>query len=411
MRFTLPNNIRRGPRPGARPGSRPGIRSRTPRLPAGGEAPGGPVAPSAEYVGRRQRRGSSQRTPGGGAIFPRRRRASTLSRRATLVALLGASLGLLTVSYQGGAAIHGAQMVALDVVAPIERGLVRAWEPVQGAFDWTAALVSGASENDDLRRENDELRARLSIATVQEDDLHDIRRQLAYKERGIFPEGYEQRFGTVITRSPTAIDHSITIDLGTEDGVHLNDPVMVVGALIGRVVKVSRNAAVVGLVINSEQRVTATVVGSNATGVLSSVSNDANPVMRLAYVSQTANVHENDLVVTAGFGRPGDDLNSLYPRGIPIGVVSSVGNNPGDLDKTIQVTPYANFDRIDRVIVLVARGGREPLVEPDAQQAGGAVSATTATGVQPGAPAASTQSPRIAGAARTRTASGRKAAG
>jgi hypothetical protein len=38
--------------------------------------------------------------------------------------------------------------------------------------------------------------------------------------------------------------------------------------------------------------------------------------------------------------------------------VTSVGNNPADLHKTVQVTPFADFDRIDHVFVLVPKHGR-----------------------------------------------------
>jgi rod shape-determining protein MreC len=63
---------------------------------------------------------------------------------------------------------------------------------------------------------------------------------------------------------------------------------------------------------------------------------------------------ENDLVITAGW-RSGQ-LESLYPRGIPIGTVESVGQQDVDLYKRIQVAPLVDFDSLAEVIVLVAKG-------------------------------------------------------
>ena len=50
-------------------------------------------------------------------------------------------------------------------------------------------------------------------------------------------------------------------------------------------------------------------------------------------------------------------LASLYPRGIPIGRVTSVGQADTDLWKQVQVEPFADFDRVDAVLVLVRKDG------------------------------------------------------
>jgi rod shape-determining protein MreC len=277
-------------------------------------------------------------------------------------------MSMLTVSYRAGGDPFGAtQMRALQVVSPLERGLSRAWAPVQGAADWVTTLVRATNENPDLRKRLDVAEARLSIMQDIDAENSRLRDIVALQERGRFPNGYHQVVGSVIARPPTAIDRSLVIDLGSDDGVSVNDPVMVTRGLIGRVEAVSSNAARVGLVIDRTQAVSASVVDSNATGVLRPISNEGTPVMELAYVSQRVRVSPGDVVVTSGWST--GDLHSIYPRGIPFGVVSSVGSSPADLYKTVQVTPFADFDRIDEVIVLTptaaTRAARD-YVDPDA---------------------------------------------
>lgn len=285
-------------------------------------------------------------------IFPRRKRPSTYTRRGVLLALLATALAMLTVSYRSGAnPFHGPQMQVLRVVVPIERGMARAWAPVQGAYDWVTTVLRATDENPGLRRRVDELEARLTVSRDIAAENERLRDLLALKQRGRFPDGYTQVVGSVIVRSPTSIDRSLVIDLGTDDGVSVDDPVMVTRGLIGRVEAVSANSARVGLVIDRAQAVSASVVDSNATGVLRAVTSDGNPVMELAYVSQRVRVRPGELVVTSGW--TSGSLRSIYPRGVPVGVVSSVGSSPADLYKTVQVTPFAHFDRIDEVIVLV----------------------------------------------------------
>jgi rod shape-determining protein MreC len=57
--------------------------------------------------------------------------------------------------------------------------------------------------------------------------------------------------------------------------------------------------------------------------------------------------------VTAGW-RAGD-LDSLYPKGIPIGEVTSVGLTDTDLYQQVQVDPYVDFGSLQAVLVLIPK--------------------------------------------------------
>ena len=267
-------------------------------------------------------------------------------------------MALITVSYRGGSTLSGAQLVVLEAVAPIERGLNRAWAPVAGAWDWTGRLFTATSQNPQLERENAELREQVRIAKEQEAELYRVRRMLNFNDTFNFPRGYEFVAASVTVRTPGAVERSLVIDRGTSDGIAVDDPVMVTGGLIGRVTDVTSNNAVVGLLLNDGQRVSASVTGSEAWGVLRTISTEGTPVLQLRFVKQSAKVEKNDQVVTSGFASANGELRSVYPKGLPIGIVDNVGNDPADVDKTVQITPFADFDRIDEVLVLVPTSGR-----------------------------------------------------
>lgn len=339
MRLKLPPKNRRSSTPAAK---RPGNDS----------APGGPVAPSAEYVRRggwRAPANARQRN----TIFPRGRRSSPIMRRIVLFALLAASLALVTISFRGGPVITNVRIGVLNVVAPIEHGLSRAWQPVQSTYDWTTELFGATSDNRELRRQVDDLKTQLVTSDVREADNVELREILAIKERGRFPDGYDQKVGRVVYRATPSGTNSVVIDVGTNDGVQINDPVMMPRGLVGRVELVGRNSATVGLLSNPKQAVTAAVVGSNANGILRAVSGEGSPTFELAYVNQSDVVSVGDFVATSGWYS--DRLESIYPEGLALGRVSSVSNNPADLYKTVQVTPLADFDHVDYVLVLVPR--------------------------------------------------------
>jgi rod shape-determining protein MreC len=288
-----------------------------------------------------------------GPSFVRSRRSRTWMRRVSLIGVLAVCLLLITVTSRVDA-LDGPRAAAMQAFAPVERGLSAAWSPIGGAWDWVVRLVSATNENPQLKARVDELEARVVTSRSIEEENARLRQVLYLTERGRFPTGYRKVVGSVIARSPSHYDRSVTIDLGRRDGVAVNDPVMVTRGLIGRIEAVSGNAARVGLITNSEQAVSVKVVDSSASGIVRATTAEGSPAMELAYVPQRVRVAGGDLVVTSGWTNDTNSLKSIYPAGIPVGVVTSVGNSPADLYKTIQVTPFADFDRIDHVIVLVA---------------------------------------------------------
>ena len=62
-------------------------------------------------------------------------------------------------------------------------------------------------------------------------------------------------------------------------------------------------------------------------------------------------VKVQDQIVTAGWSASG--LSSLYPKGIPIGKVTSVGQTDTDLFQQVQIDPFVDFGSLDAVLVLV----------------------------------------------------------
>jgi rod shape-determining protein MreC len=162
----------------------------------------------------------------------------------------------------------------------------------------------------------------------------------------------------VLEQSPTAYQNTITIDIGSAAGVAVNDPVVAPtdksGALIGKIVQVTGGQAVVTLLLDPQNYVTAGVQGEpNAVGLIKAASGQVG-ILSLELIPNAVHVSEGDIVTTAGF--KSSRLASYYPAGIPIGRVTSVSGNDTTGDtKVIQVTPFADFRNITDVLVLEPR--------------------------------------------------------
>ncbi len=82
----------------------------------------------------------------------------------------------------------------------------------------------------------------------------------------------------------------------------------------------------------------------------------------LDFVQKKRRVTEGTTVVTSGFRSSG--VESLFPRGIPIGRVSKVDLAEVELYQRVHIKPFADLRRVDFVQVLTSRG------QPPGDQAG-----------------------------------------
>jgi rod shape-determining protein MreC len=157
----------------------------------------------------------------------------------------------------------------------------------------------------------------------------------------------------VIARAPTVWYSSVKIDKGTEDGVRVDQPVMAAGGLAGKVTRVTGGTAEVRLITDASSAVTAQVVPAGASGVVKpEVGNPGDLLFDL--IERGRRVTEDTTVVTSGF--TSSKVESLFPRGIPIGEVTEVDLDEVELYQRVHIRPFADLRRIDIVQVLTRRG-------------------------------------------------------
>jgi rod shape-determining protein MreC len=163
----------------------------------------------------------------------------------------------------------------------------------------------------------------------------------------------------VIARSATVWYQTINVDKGSDDGVHVNDPVVGDGALVGKVSVVGSTVSIVTLITDPTFAAAAEVqLGNQAgeTGILRPDTGNPNELVLQGLPkpngSQAAPL-SGDQVVTAGFDDPSDpQLRSLYPRGLPIGTVSDANINNLINNGQIEVSPDANLRDLSFVQIL-----------------------------------------------------------
>ena len=291
--------------------------------------------------------GSVQRSAA--TAYPSRVR-SVLRRRVVLGTLVLVSLALITVSVResDGGALHRAQDVGSTILRPFQVGAERLARPFRDVYGYFDGLVGAKSENERLRREVEQLRQQVIANENAVRDAARLKALLRFEDSAQFPQDYHAVNARVIS-FPTGFEQVVTIAAGTSRGIRVQTPVVdPSGNLVGEVTRAAPGAAQVTLIIDPDSAVSAYDENSGVTGLL---QHGQGNTLVLDRVTKNLVVERGDVIVTAGTRNP--RYPDLYPRGIPIGIVSSVGQTDTDLYKQIQVEPYVDFSRLDAVAALV----------------------------------------------------------
>jgi rod shape-determining protein MreC len=262
--------------------------------------------------------------------------------------LLGVSLVLLTVYFgeSAGGALHAVQRGAGDVLAPIEEGAARAFKPFSDLAGWVGDVVDAKKQNKQLKTEVQDLRAQLAQLATDKREAEQLR-ALAGLQR-ILPAGSRTVTARVIAHSPTVWYSTVEIDKGTSDGIAVDQPVMTAGGLAGKVVATTGGTARVSLITDTTSAVSAEVMPRGVAGIVKPEIGGKDLI--LDFIPKGSKLQPGEVVVTSGF-RSGE-LQSLFPRGIPIGRVGQVNQDQLEVYQRVRVHPYADLRRMDFVQVV-----------------------------------------------------------
>ena len=279
-------------------------------------------------------------------------RSPVQRRRAVLFVLLAISLVLLTIYFSEpvGGGLHAIQRGAGEVFSPLEEGASRAFKPFSDLAAWVSDVADAKKENKQLKAEVKDLHAQLAqLATARRDaDQLDALLQVSKD----LPQNAKSVTARVIAHSPTVWYSTIGIDKGRADGVRVNQPVITAGGLAGKIVATTGHTARVALITDASSAVSAEVMPKGVAGVVKPEIGGKDLI--LDFIPKGSHVQRGQVVVTSGF--KSGELESLFPRGIPIGRVGSVNQDQLEIYQRVRVQPYANLRWMDFVQVITDNG-------------------------------------------------------
>ncbi|MGW0764242.1 rod shape-determining protein MreC [Streptomyces sp. NPDC002676] len=275
----------------------------------------------------------------------------TKESRLLLVLLIAIAFALITVDIRGGrnSPVDGARQAAAAVFGPIENGLSSAVEPVGNAV--SAIRDSGSRHNRlaALEKENAALKAKLGSDDRNRSRLKQLDKMLKISGEGQYGIKGAQ---VIAIGSAQGFSWTITIDAGADDGIKRDMTVLNGDGLVGRVTTVGPNTSTVLLANDPDFTVGTRMESGDELGF---ASGQGDRPLRVELLNAKAEVKKGDRLVTFG-----SEADKPFVPGVPVGVVSRVDPSGGGLTRTLYVTPYVAFTKLDIVGVVVEAPKKDP---------------------------------------------------
>ena len=231
-----------------------------------------------------------------------------ITRIALILAIL---ISCAIISVQRGTDRHvsGFETAAQETAAPLANVLRAPLSVVEGYFSDIAARKSAFADNQLLKQE---------IATLRE-------KQARYDNLAAKVARYEAILGVdteteislqkIAARAVGETDgpfvRSLLLNVGSNDGVTVGNPVMSINGLVGHVINTGPNTTRVLRISDLNSRIAVASARSRATAIL---AGDNSDFPKLSFINQPENWGLGDRVITSG-----DD--GFLPRGLDVGQV------------------------------------------------------------------------------------------
>ncbi len=265
----------------------------------------------------------------------------TARSRYILPVLILISITIITLDYRGVGFVDRARNTSIDAVAPVTSALRRVFHPVTNVWNGVFRYDDVTRENERLRAELDEARGSTLAAVDAERQREELLSLLNLDYLGNVPTVAAR----VVSGAPSNFDATIEINRGVGAGIKEGMPVVTGAGLVGNVVRVTGQRSVIRLVTDPTFAVGVSVPTAEDDGIAKGKGPDRP--LGLDLIDAGSKVSVGSVVITSGLE------GSLYPAGIPVGVVRTVRHPAGALQLDITVDPAADLDHLEFVKVVL----------------------------------------------------------
>ena len=254
------------------------------------------------------------------------------------------SVLLLTFYIREGEAgpIHAVRSGVTTITSPVRFVGSAVAAPFNAIGNVFSNLTASQETLDELKKQNEDLTSKVAELSEAQKTAERLEGLVGLQST----YNLKSTAARIVGASGDAWTSTVTIDKGSADGLSINMPVTSSAGVIGQIIEVSAKTSTVRL------------IGDENSGVSAMVQD----TLRLEYVSVDSDVKVGDIIVTSGIG-------GVFPKGLPLGTVSSVEKSANDVYYTIVVRAQTTAENNEEVLVITSLTDEQSASDEDVSTA------------------------------------------
>lgn len=276
----------------------------------------------------------------------KRKTKMILSSKYLLLILTGVCISAMLLSFTFNISGGPLNTVAGYVFIPMQNGINRIGGWLSGQADKLESLSVVMAENDELKKQVEELTAELNTVKLERYELENLRELYNLDQK--YPS-YDKIAANVIGKDAGNWFHTFTIDKGTNDGIEVDMNVMAGSGLVGIITDVGPNYAKVKTIISDTSSVSGMVLTTSDNIIVNGSLQKVTESMSIEFSGlndRENEVNVGDPVVTSY-------VSYDYQQGILIGYIKEISTDANNLTRSGTITPAVDFEHIEEVLVIL----------------------------------------------------------
>ncbi|MBE7053253.1 MAG: rod shape-determining protein MreC [Ruminococcaceae bacterium] len=226
--------------------------------------------------------------------------------------------------------------------------------PFQAITDWavksTESFFSNFISTKDIQKRNKELKEEVNALNADLRELSNLKNENQNLKNLLELKNVDKKYdmvsAQVISRSWNNWESTLTINVGTNDGIKLNSTVVTDSGLVGYVYDVGTTWSKVMTIKDPLSSVSALVPRTGDDGIIQGDYNiSKGQFCKMSFIDKESGISVGDLIETLGTG-------GIYPEGLYIGKVVEVNSVSDGVSKEAIIETGVDFTDLDFVLVI-----------------------------------------------------------
>ena len=203
---------------------------------------------------------------------------------------------------------------------------------------WLKTIVQLEEETQLLREKNLQLSLQSEEMIRSYEENINLKNLLDYKK----DSNFNLVAAKVLNMGSSSNLSSITINVGLNENIKINQPVIIPEGVIGKTILVGKSTSLVQLITDVNYRASVRIFPSGSIGILRYLRDD---ICEVREIQKNAEIKLGDAVLTSGF-------SDIYPSNLKIGNVIEIQDEISSFQKIVLVRVSSNIGSLLNVFVV-----------------------------------------------------------